>query len=186
MRLTKLAHIYLGRAVRRGDLAIDATMGNGYDTCFLARQVSVTGRVIAFDVQQAALDATRERLAGMHFQQRVTLLHTGHENLATHLPAAASRTVAGVAFNLGYLPGGDKRLTTKPETTIQALSQAIAALRVGGMLTVLVYVGHDNGAAEYKALVDWLANRIGPGYELIINRGESANSPTLYVIERKS
>ena len=186
MRLTALAHRYLSDAIRPGDLAIDATMGNGHDTCFLAQQVGENGRVIAFDVQQAALDATSDRLAKMGCAERVTLVHAGHETLATHLPASNSGTVAGVTFNLGYLPGSDKRLTTTPATTIQALRQALGALRIGGVVTLLVYVGHTTGANEYQVVQNWLSQNIGPEFELATHRGEADHSPILYAIKRKT
>lgn len=184
MRLTALAHQYLSGTIRCGDLAIDATMGNGHDTCFLAHQVGANGQVIAFDVQQAALEATRERLAGMGLLQRVRLLHASHEELSAHLPAGACGDVACATFNLGYLPGSDKLVTTKPSTTIRALGQALDALRVGGLATVLVYVGHQNGAQEYEVVQGWLAKKIGRKGKLYTHRGEADHSPVLHVIER--
>ena len=56
--LTRIAQAAVGAALGDGARAIDATMGNGHDTLFLARAVGPQGRVIAFDVQDAALAAT--------------------------------------------------------------------------------------------------------------------------------
>ena len=45
-----------------GETVVDATAGNGNDTQFLAELVGENGHVLAFDIQQAALDSTAERL----------------------------------------------------------------------------------------------------------------------------
>ena len=41
-----------------GDHAVDATMGNGHDTCLLARLVGPKGHVDAFDLQPQAVENT--------------------------------------------------------------------------------------------------------------------------------
>ena len=186
MRLTALAHEYLSGAIRRGDLVIDATAGNGPDTCFLAQRVGAEGRVFAFDVQRAALHTTSTRLAAKQLTKRVTLVRAGHETLAKHLPAGARGTVAAVTFNLGYLPGSDKRLTTQPATTLKALDQTLSLLRLGGIVTLLVYVGHRDGAAEYRAVSNWLNEHTGGRFALTSHRGAAEHSPVLFVLERRS
>ena len=45
--------------VNEGDVVIDATCGNGYDTAALSEAVGESGMVIAFDIQQKAIDNTR-------------------------------------------------------------------------------------------------------------------------------
>ena len=53
---------FIRNQVQDGDLCIDATMGNGNDTLLLSRLCGSTGKVLAFDIQEQALNATRERL----------------------------------------------------------------------------------------------------------------------------
>ncbi|QHT62732.1 methyltransferase domain-containing protein [Paenibacillus lycopersici] len=48
-----------------GGAVIDATCGNGVDTQFLAGLVGPRGAVYAFDIQEAALERTRARLAAL-------------------------------------------------------------------------------------------------------------------------
>lgn len=50
-----------------------------------------------------------------------------------------------VAFNLGYLPGGDKTMITKSETTLLGLEAAERVVAPGGLISLLVYVGHPGG-----------------------------------------
>lgn len=44
----------LKMAAGEGDIVVDATMGNGHDTQFLAELVGENGHVYAFDIQESA------------------------------------------------------------------------------------------------------------------------------------
>ncbi|MDR2863562.1 MAG: methyltransferase domain-containing protein [Puniceicoccales bacterium] len=158
LSLTQLAHNTAAPLLQDGDFAVDATAGNGHDTVFLASAVGPSGHVCAFDVQQAALDATRARLEKAGLTDRVTLIAAGHETIPAHLPPDWKGTVAAVLFNLGYLPGGDHSIITRSKTTLPALHAAITWLRPGGLLSVLVYPGHPGGADEAQAVRRELEN----------------------------
>lgn len=151
------AHERVEAALRPGDVAIDATAGNGHDTVALARAVGADGRVYAFDVQAAALRQTQIRLSDTGLSGRVDLIHAGHEQMTSRVGEWTWGEVGAVTFNLGYLPGHDSDRTTTPETTIPALNAALSLLRPGGVITVVVYTGHAGGAAEARAVDDWAA-----------------------------
>ena len=151
-RATDLAHLLLRNALKEGDWVIDATVGNGHDTLWLAQCVGPSGRVFGFDVQRDAIAATEARV---HDQPQVTLFHVGHEHLAAHLPPDAKGRIAAVMFNLGFLPGASKTVTTRAETTIVALEQAMGTLTIGGHITLVLYPGHADGATEAAALRDY-------------------------------
>ncbi len=156
MRLTALAHESISRHLRPGDFAADATAGNGHDTLFLAQAVGETGHVWAFDIQQAALDATRARLEKHSVAGRVTLVHASNAELGAHLNAAARGHLAVVMANLGYLPGGDPTVITQIADTLAMLDAAWASLRRGGVLSVMAYPGHKGGDAEAGAVRAWI------------------------------
>lgn len=150
------AHRWVERAVAPGDLAIDATAGNGRDTAFLAERVGPSGLVIGFDIQQSALDATSIRLNDFGLSERVRLIQSGHERMAeVAAELAPGRRPGAVMFNLGYHPGGDASIITQPETTLRALVAALALTRPGGIITVVCYPGHEGGADEQTAVLDW-------------------------------
>ena len=134
---------------------MDATVGNGHDTLFLAEGVGASGRVFGFDVQPEAVARTRHRLEAAGLAGRVTLLAQGHETLRAALPPEAVGCVRAVMFNLGYLPGGDKTRITRTETTVPALDAALDVLAPGGVLTVVVYGGHPGGMEESEAVAVW-------------------------------
>jgi predicted methyltransferase len=157
MRLVDRAHELLGEALSEGDIAIDATAGNGHDVAFLAEQVGRSGMVYAFDLQKAAIEATTRLLAEKGFGN-VELHQCGHERMDDRLPAEVLGQVTAVTFNLGYLPGGDKSVVTQTRTTCLALRTAMALLRPGGLLLVVAYRGHPGGSEECVAVREELSS----------------------------
>ncbi len=150
------ARQWVERALSPGDLAIDATVGNGRDTAFLADRVGPTGLVIGLDIQQSALDAAAARLGDLGFADRVRLVRSGHERMAEIVAESAPRRrPRAVMFNLGYRPGGDRAIITRPETTLPALGAALDLTLPGGVLVVVCYPGHEGGADETEAVLEW-------------------------------
>ncbi len=154
-RLTEQAHAAVRRVLKPGEIAIDATAGNGHDTVFLARCVAETGQVYAVDIQQVAVRGVERRVAEERLPQ-VRVIQGNHGELDTLLPAGLAGRVGAVMFNLGYLPGGDKSLVTEPESTVAALDVAWKLLRPGGLLSVVAYRGHPGGRPEARAVRRWL------------------------------
>lgn len=188
--LTQRAQEAVASVLQPGDTAVDATVGNGFDTCFLSRTVGPTGFVVGFDVQQSALDATAKRLqaADLH---NVTLVHKGHETLADEASvrkpsvAASVQSPAAIMFNLGFLPRSDHAITTQPHTTVAAITAAVELLEPGGVLTVLAYRGHAGGPEEFAA-VEQLLQRYADTHDLqtINSTPAKATSPVLFVLKK--
>ena len=177
-----LAHFFLRERVRAGDLVVDATCGNGLDTVLLAELVGETGRVLAFDLQESAIEKTSERLKEAGLDERVELVLSGHERISGFLSEPARAFV----FNLGYLPTGDRRIKTTPGSTLSALGQARELLQPSGLILISVYTGHDGGEEEWEAVKGWCEAL--PPHEFNVwqsrqlNRGETA--PFLVVVEK--
>ena len=144
---------FIMRHLAPGGVAADFTMGNGNDTAFLSRAVGESGRVYAFDIQSKALESTRRKLLAEGCPDNVTLIHDSHANAALYIKEPIN---AGM-FNLGYLPGGDKLITTMTSSTMQAVRTAIELLAPGGAITVAVYPGHAEGKAEGVELARYFA-----------------------------
>lgn len=178
-RLTARAQDRVQQYLKPGDLAIDATVGNGYDTCFLAKQVGEEGLVFGFDIQQQALIESRSRLEATGLAEQVILISGSHENMAEQIPAELRGKFKAVMFNLGYLPGSDKSTVTRAQTTLPAISQALDYLAPGGIMTILAYRGHEGGSLETE-MVDKLLSRLDKhGYR--VEREESPG-PVLYTV----
>lgn len=179
------AHSIVGQAVRSDDLVIDATVGNGHDTLFLLREIGAKGRVVGFDVQQEALDATRERVQrqASAAMDRLRLVHDGHEAMSSHLD---DETLGAVMFNLGYLPGDDHSIITEPETTCTALNASANLLRSGGVITIVAYSGHAGGEEELQAVEAWVASLPQDEFRALSYRfiNQTNDPPRLFAVEK--
>ncbi|MBV9106958.1 MAG: class I SAM-dependent methyltransferase [Verrucomicrobia bacterium] len=185
-RLTAAATAWIEAALFDGALAIDATVGNGYDALFLAHRVGPTGKVLGFDVQKAALAGAREILKFVGSIDRVALIHDSHSRLADYLPAGA--TIQGAMFNLGYLPRGNRQIITKPDTTVSALRSVLEHLAERGRVTLLVYRGHEGGVPEYNELRRFLEQLSEQEWivEELVSASDSPIAPRLFRIVKKS
>ncbi len=168
--------------LKEGDVAVDFTMGNGHDTEFLSKTVGERGHVYAFDVQEMALTSTRKHLREVGCPENYTLIHDSHHNVKQYV---ATPIKAGM-FNLGYLPGSDKTVTTMRETTLPAIEAAIDLMDRDAIILVAVYPGHAEGEAEGKMICEYLASL--SRYKVCATRINILNSPTspfFIIIENK-
>ncbi len=150
------AHKLIDASVRPGDIVIDATVGTGADTAFLAEKIAPNGRVYGFDIQEEAINQAKMKLAQRGLADHVTWLLHSHAEMDQHLPLSAKGQVAAAAFNLGFLPGGsDQQIITQTETTLRALSLSLEWIRPGGVITVVAYPGHPGGDEEAESVRAW-------------------------------
>ena len=180
--LTGTARQRIAQRLRPGQLAIDATMGNGHDTVFLAGLVGAEGRVFGFDIQQQALANTRQRLLDAGLESRASLFQGGHEHMDLLLPSGVQDQVSAIMFNLGYLPGSDKHVVTRPETTLRAVDVATRLLGPRGIMTIVAYRGHAGGREEANAVSGALDATSQDGFEIELH---TSAGPWLYVIRKK-
>lgn len=165
LKQLEMAHWMLKDIIKTNDVVVDATMGNGYDTQFLAE---LGANVYAFDVQEEALNATEKRLddAGIKNQifeknlsnlltePSVNLVLSGHEKLSEYV----EEPIKAAIFNLGYLPKTDKSVVTKADTTLTALEALTNQLVVGGRIAIMIYYGHEGGMEEKDAVIKWTSS----------------------------
>ena len=171
-QITSWVHRFLEDHVEAGNICIDATMGNGNDTALLSKLSGERGKVIAFDIQQMALDNTKERLETEQCPVNYELLLESHENMEAY---AKEGTVSCITFNLGYLPGGDHTKATKGESSIHAIETGLLLLKKKGLMTVCIYSGGDSGFEEKDAVLAYLKGLDSKKYLVIIS--EYANRP---------
>jgi predicted methyltransferase len=145
----------LESVIERGDCVVDMTAGNGHDTQFLAECVGPEGRVLAFDGQAQAIEESTRRLDEAGILERVDLDHESHIHVSARLSDERRPVRAGV-FNLGYLPGSDKSITTTGEETLEALDALLSVLAPGGLVVLVVYHGHLEGKRERDAVLDYV------------------------------
>jgi len=143
----QLAHSYwknhLQNDSQHTSWAIDATCGNGHDTHFLAK---ICEGVISIDIQEKAIENAKQTAESSN----IFYFCQSHENYPT---LAYENPISLIVYNLGYLPGGDKGLTTLTPSTLSSLELAMDLLASGGLISITCYPGHLEGKAEEKALI---------------------------------
>ncbi|WMJ81051.1 class I SAM-dependent methyltransferase [Clostridium sp. MB40-C1] len=171
------------KKVMKGDIVVDATMGNGNDTVFLASLVGENGKVYAFDIQENALENTKEKIIKQNLNNQVKLIKDGHENIERYV----KEEVKLVMFNLGYLPGKDKKVTTKADTTLIAIQKSLNILRKSGIIILIIYHGHKEGKEEKVLIENYIKNLDQKQYNVIqlsfVN--QINNPPILIAIEKR-
>jgi len=183
LSITEQVHRLLRKGLEQGNIVIDATLGNGHDALFLAEMIGADGHLYGFDIQPEAIRATRNRLASRQLEQRATLLLQSHAKMAASIPERYHGHIRCIMFNLGYLPGGDKMLTTRIESTLDALNQAIGLLAPGALVSVLAYRGHPGGDEECKAVLQWSESLNSKQFEVAVhNFLPGHNSPPLWIM----
>ena len=177
-QITQWCARFIREQVKPGDLCIDATMGNGNDTLLLSTLCKENGQVLAFDIQEMALTNTRKRLQCAGAPENYQLILDSHTNMGSY---ASPGSVSCIVFNLGYLPGGDHSLSTKAETSIQALEQGLSLLQKNGLISLCIYSGGDTGFEEKDAILEYLRSLPARDYTVIqntyFNRGNNPPMP---------
>ncbi len=187
-RILPFARTLLQKAVNEGDIAVDATIGNGHDTVLLAELVGETGHVYGFDIQPQALENTKQKLEEQQLDDRVTLFHKSHSHLREVLPPIASQRVTGAIFNLGYLPGGDKNIVTKADSTIEAIDQLLDVMAPEGIIVLVIYHGHPEGALERDHLLQYVTGLDQQRVHVLQYRfmNQQNNPPFIIAIEKRA
>lgn len=179
-----LAADVLKQVIEKGDWVIDATIGNGYDTCMLAELVGENGHVIGFDIQPDAVASATQRLCARGLLERCQLHVVGYEHMADYVQTP----VKTVTFNLGWLPGGNKSITTHWNTTKQAVEAALSLLEPFGVCTICAYPGHAAGDEERAALMAFLAALKPQAFNVLhqhfLNAGVGA--PECFIIQKQN
>lgn len=158
---------------------IDFTMGRGRDTLFLC-SLAPQGMVYSFDIQPSALEQTAELLR-KNDVQNATLILDSHDNFGNYVKSE----IDGGLFNLGFLPGGDRSITTCRGSTMNAVKSAMKVLKHGGAIGVAVYPGHDEGRREGEELQDYFAAIDKKEFDIFIYRLLNvSDSPYMMIIER--
>lgn len=184
--LVKTAQNKIKEKLPKGGIAIDATVGNGHDTLFLAEQVGKDGVIYGFDIQQAALYATLIKLEQVQFADNARLFLTCHEHMADYVAQEHHGCIQAVMFNLGYLPGADKSIITQVRTTIKAVESSLSIMAPDGIVTIIAYPGHPGGFEETEAIADFCGSFALDCFtvEVIESSVPTDTAPSLYIITK--
>lgn len=193
LSVLSFAHKMVQERLSPGDRAVDATVGTGADTLFLAKAVGPRGGVYGFDIQPEALRLAEERLSRAREEERnalapSTLLLKSHAAMTEELPPSWRGSVGAVMFNFGYLPSddADKSVITLPDSSVAALEASVGLLRPGGIVTAVLYPGHPGGELEAEAVMAWASSVPQQTASAIVYRQlQRKTAPYVIALEKK-
>ena len=147
LKTTELTHLLISHVLKKGCIAVDATCGNGFDKLFLSRLVGDTGKVYAYDIQESAINNSKE-------------LTKNCSNITFHLKShefIEETNIDVVLFNLGFLPNGDKSITTLKDSTLRSIENLITKIDNNPNMHIFIvcYPGHSEGFLESQSLLEY-------------------------------
>jgi hypothetical protein len=183
-----LAHKHWKSLVKPGDTVIDATCGNGHDTLVLA-QITLTndsGQLFALDLQQEAIDASKQMLLGRLGRDLFDKIHFVKGCHSRFPETISPSSVKLIAYNLGYLPGGDKTKTTQTETTLESIKNAQELIQDGGLISITCYPGHNEGKREEDHIIEFTTKLDPKKWSCCHHRWSNrTNAPSLLLIQKR-
>lgn len=191
----EIAHKYWKEFLKPGDWVIDATAGNGHDTLFLAQtlfnplennNLSQGSGLIAIDIQEDAIKTSKNRLKQSLPPQTLDNIFFYQQSHQTFPTLALEHPISLIVYNLGYLPGSDKKVKTLSPTTLSSLENAVKLLNINGMISIMCYPGHPEGAEEEAHILDWCKNLSPKDFQICYHsQTNKPKSPTLIILHRK-
>lgn len=181
-RITELSFInkiILEKYIKKGDHAVDATLGNGHDTITLLEIVGKNGKVSSYDIQEEAIKNSKENLKDFK-DYNIEFILKSHEYMNFN-----KGEISGIVFNLGYLPNFEHKIKTEKISTINAIIKGLDFLKINGIISITSYLGHDNGE-EYGEIIDFCKKLDSKNYKVLeINPLNQSNlSPKLIIIQK--
>lgn len=170
--------------VEKASVLVDGTAGNGWDTLYLAKHSSKDAQIFSFDIQPNALENTKKLVEKELWEglENVVCICSNHRNFQEYI----KEPIDVAMMNLGYLPNGDKSLTTQADDSLETITQLMARLRLRGVISVTCYPGHPEGKKEYEVISDFLADISSKEFQImrIEKWNHIVESPIAFLIER--
>lgn len=173
--ISNIAHNIINTYCEGREVAVDCTLGNGFDCDFLSERFS---KVYAFDIQKEAVERYSQKN-----KLNVLLIEDSHDNLDSYI----SEGIDVAMYNLGFLPGGDKSITTKSESSVKSIEKSLELLKSGGFITIAVYTGHEEGQRESEAIHKFVTTLPKSIFGVMIHSfaNRDSKAPYLIIIEKK-
>lgn len=161
--------------------AVDMTIGHGNDIYKIARTVDSESEILGFDISEIAVENTK-KLLNEFKEYNIKVIKDSHENIIQY----TNKKLDLIIYNLGYLPKGNKNITTDYKTVITSLKYVLNALNISGIIIMTFYPGHINGKLESIEIEKFLSKINQKNYNILkydfIN--QINNPPYVVVIER--
>lgn len=161
------------------NIVVDMTAGNGYDSKFILENLSPK-ILYAFDIQKEAQENTQKLLG---HRDDFKFILDSHANIDKYIKEKIDLAI----YNLGYLPRGNKNITTKASSTIESLEKLLSMINKNGKVIITVYPGHEEGLLESKRLSVYL-EKLDQKDFVVLNlsyENQENSPPYIYIVGKK-
>ena len=175
--------------IKKEATVLDATLGNGHDSIFILKEIlnAGTGKLYAIDIQKEAIDSTLKNMQKASLNE--FLIGQFHPIKACHSTIDQIEIPENfdlIVYNLGYLPGADKGITTLSETTLISIKKALLKLSAFGMITITLYPGHDEGEVESQHIEAFIQTLDEKSYQVLKLTWQNKKiAPYVIVIQKR-
>lgn len=135
-----LIEFFMKNYIDKIKVAVDMTVGNGFDSKNIL-EILQPEKLYCFDIQQEALDNSKILLEKY---LNCELILENHKNFDKFV----KENIDFAIYNLGYLPKGDKNITTNAEDVEESLKKLLGKLNSKGIIFITFYIGHSAGQIE--------------------------------------
>lgn len=174
----KLSHYLIENRVENNIRACDMTAGNGKDSKFILDNKNPK-ILYAFDIQKLSQERC-EKLIGQ--RENFKFILDDHKNIEKYIEEKIDLFI----YNLGFLPKGDKSITTNYKSVIESLKSCLNLLNENGLILITFYPGHEEGKNEEKYVGEFLKNLDQKTFQVIkYNFYNQINNPPFLISIRK-
>ena len=174
----KLSHYLIENRVENNIKACDMTAGNGKDSKFILDKKNPK-ILYAFDIQKLSQERCKN-LIGQ--RENFKFILDDHKNIEKYIGEKIDLFI----YNLGFLPRGDKSITTNYESVIKSLESALNLLNKNGLILITFYPGHETGRDEAFHVGNFLKNLDQKKFQLIkYDFYNQINNPPFLISIRK-
>ena len=173
--------------MKKAKVVVDATCGNGHDLLYLAKRAQKGCHLYGIDIQMKAIKTSKELLQSNDIAPEVSLtfIHDSHDLAVAH--QLKDEVIDLMIFNLGYLPGSNHEIITKPHHTIDAINEGLHKLSKSGVITIVAYPGTNDGLAEMQSLKTYLSDLEQKFYNVCHWQplNQINNPPELFILQKR-
>lgn len=173
--------------MKKAKVVVDATCGNGHDLLYLAKRAQKGCHLYGIDIQMKAINSSKDLLQSNDIAPEVSLtfIHDSHDLAVAH--QLKDKVIDLMIFNLGYLPGSNHEIITKPHHTIDAIKEGLNKLSKSGIITIVAYPGTPEGMDEMKSLISYLSDLEQKLYNVCHWQplNQVNNPPELFILQKR-
>ncbi len=162
--------------IPKSNICLDMTLGNGNDSLNML-ELNNSIKIYGFDIQKSCVD----KIKALNIEN-IYAINDSHINFDKYVDSDIDFAI----FNLGYLPGGDKSITTDYDTVIHTIEKLLCAIKIDALIVITFYPGHKSGLDESINVLEYLNTLDQKRYNVVKYEfvNQINNPPFVCVIER--